>query len=201
MWCTYREGPDFQYLTLLVTGYGHGVWCELDLPEEEIVQPVLAINPEKSRGHPITEAVKIHGLDSASMVGVESSLHMDTDIEQMMDFPVSEKKIPLDLGTAKTRVCPVCGVEIFLGLALIKHLHQLHPTVKPYKCEHCSSCLNNLKEMSSHHSVVHRPSNVKCCFCDYKCMTKARMRQHVCIHSKGLRHEYCPKSFPSISSL
>ncbi len=113
MWCTYREGPDFQHPTLLVTDYGHGVWCELNLPEEEIVQPVLAMNLEKSRGHPITEAVEIHSLDSTSMVGAESSLHMDIDIEQMMDFPVSEKKMPLDLGTAKTHICQCVGQKSF----------------------------------------------------------------------------------------
>ena len=95
----------------------------------------------------------------------------------------------------------MCGEEICSRLALNCHMRRYHLGIKPYLCEQCDSSFNNLKEVSSHKSVVHRQAAVKCCFCDYKYMTKARMHQHVRIHSKGLRYQFCPKSFPLVGSL
>ncbi len=86
----------------------------------------------------------------------------------------------------KFSLVAVCGLEIFSGLALIHHMHNVHPDMKPYLCEMCESSFNNLKEVSSHKSVVRRKAEVGCKFCPYRSTTKACMRQHVRIHSKGL---------------
>ncbi len=122
----------------------------------------------------------------------------------MLEFPHLEPVLPEASGTAKTRVCPMCNAEIYSGLELIRHIKLQHPSIRPYKCEKCEKCdstFNNLKEMNNHKSVEHRAASSVCKFCDYKCTTKARMRQHARIHSKGLKCMHCPKTFPSVGSL
>ena len=152
-------------------------------------------------GRPITVVVEIHGPDSASMIEAEMSSATDTDVEHMMDYPQFEPVLPEVSGVVKARICPTCGADIFSGLALIRHMCLHHPDIRPYKCEMCDSAFNNLKEMSSHKSVVHRVVRISCKSCDYKSTTHARMRQHVRIHSKGLKCLHCPKTFPSVASL
>ncbi len=107
----------------MITSYGWGVCCVVDVSEAEVelVVEIPAMLPTGQRnkgGRPILETVLIHGPDSASTIGAESSSHMEMDIEHMMDFPIVEPTLPDTTGVSKPRVCPVCGEEICSGLAL-----------------------------------------------------------------------------------
>ena len=92
----------------------------------------------------------------------DTSSQTDTDVNAMMDSKQENPVLHETSGVAKTCVCPVCGLEIFSGLALIRHMRSVHPDMKPYLCEMCESSFNNLKEVSSHKSVVHRKAEVAC---------------------------------------
>ena len=74
-------------------------------------------------------------------------------------------------------------------------MKSVHKAVKPYKCEKCDSCFNNLWEMSSHIAMVHRPKTVRCKHCQYSTTIYSIMRQHVCTHTKGFCCLTCNSSF------
>ncbi len=114
-------------------------------------------------GQPLAAAVTSTSSDTSTLM-TQDGWHksdMDTDIEALMDFKVKDPVLPRSPGRAKLQVCPVCGHEVFSGLALIDHLKQLHKNIKSYKCEQCTSAFNNLRALSSHVLVVHRKKQVK----------------------------------------
>ena len=92
VWLTSKDGIDFQHPIVMITGYGRGVCCVIDASDAE-VEPIAGIpvtlpaGHKKKGGRPILETVLIHGPDSTSTIGAESSSHIDTDIEHMMGLP------------------------------------------------------------------------------------------------------------------
>ena len=86
-------------------------------------------------------------------------------------------------------------------MALYRHLRSVHPHDRPYKCHDCRAHYNNLKELSSHRSNVHRAKLVSCTQCDYKAMSKAKLRQQVRHHTQGLLCQKCGSSFLTLSEL
>ncbi len=77
-------------------------------------------------------------------------------------------------GEAIPRVCLVCKLNLSSGMALYCHMQNDHPTEKPYWCDDCQHQFNNLKELSSHCSNIHRRRKVSCTQCFYKTTTKAK---------------------------
>ena len=104
-------------------------------------------------------------------------------------------------GTAIPQVCPVCVLNVSSGMALYHHLKAQHPNDYLYTCHDCSNSYNNLKELSSHWSNVHRSKFVNCTQYDYTATSKAKMHQHVWRHTQGLLCRKCGRSFPTLAEL
>ncbi len=88
-----------------------------------------------------------------------------------------------------------------MGLALYHHLCQVHPMECPYQCDSCEGMYNNLRELSSHKSNVHRTKLVSCSKCEYQTVSWVKMHQHVRRHTKGMKCSKCGKAFPTITEL
>ncbi len=145
-------------------------------------------------GHPVA-ALEDSDSDTNFSKEPKHASDTDTDVDFQFSSQVCDHKLPDYSGVAKARVCPVCSADIFLGLALIRHMKSVHKVVKPYKCEKCNSCFNNLWEMSSYVAMVHRPKTVRCKHCQYSMTMHSKMRQHVCKHMKGFCCSTCNGSF------
>ena len=189
IWSSSASGLDFQYYTLVFTSFGMAVLClpeeqsnNKDPIEQQASEPQITSHESSQRlqgGHPVVALEESDG-DTNSSKEPRRVSDTDTDVDFQFSSKVHDPKLLGCSGVAKTRVCPVCSAEIFLGLALIRHMKSTHKAVKPYKCEKCDSCFNNLWEMSSHVAMVHRPKTVKCKHCQYSTTTHSKMRQHVC---------------------
>ena len=86
-------------------------------------------------------------------------------------------------------------------MALYRHMCVTHPHNKPYSCHDYGAKHNNLKELSSHHSNVHRSSTVSYSQCNYSCISKAKMQQHICQHTTGCLCQKYGKGFPMLTEL
>ncbi len=110
----------------------------------------------------------------------------DTDPESLLTEEATVNVPALGTGEAIPCTCPVCKADLTSGMALFWHLRSKHPEEKPYACDDCQHCFNNLKELSSHHLNIHRRLKVSCNQCAYRTTTKAKMYQHVHIHTGGV---------------
>lgn len=108
---------------------------------------------------------------------------------------------PPRLGKSWLQLCPVCQAECSSGLALDRHLKSLHPLSWCFSCTDCDVVFNNLWEVTSHKANVQRMHKVACKHCNYHTISKTEMRQHIQIHTAGIKCKKCPKRFPSLSSL
>ena len=126
-------------------------------------------------GHPVA-ALEDSDSDTNFSKEPKHASDTDTDVDFQFSSQVHDHKLPNCSGVAKARVCPVCSADIFSGLALIRHMKSVHKVVKPYKCEKCDSCFNNLQKMSSHVAMVHRPKTVRYKHCQYSTTTHSKMR-------------------------
>ena len=81
--------------------------------------------------------------------------HSDTDPDEFIEAGKVSHPLITNAGKAIPCVCPVCSVDLPSGMALYCHLHSTHPHEKPYQCHDCGARHNNLKEMSSHHSIMY----------------------------------------------
>ncbi len=77
----------------------------------------------------------------------------------------------------------------------------MHPLSRCFSCTECGVKFNNLHEVSSHKSNVHRCHKVFCKECAFTSVSKARMRQHVRVHMQGLQCSKCHLWCPSLSAL
>ncbi len=148
-------------------------------------------SPMKHMGWPVT----------CDQQYVQSSGDHDTDMEELMEQEnVANLRIPMS-GKPKPRLCPVCNERLVSGLALEGHLKSRYPLSRTYICTSCDSSFNNPRELASHCSNMHTRWKVLCKKCTYKTISKAKMRQHVRVHTNGLKCKKCDKHFLSLSSL
>ncbi len=127
--------------------------------------------------------------------------HVDADPDTLL---VAEEEAHPPLthkGEAIPRICPVCQMDLPSGMALFHHLWAQHPMDRPYSCDTCGHTFNNLKELSSHRSNMHKAKKVSCTRCDYATTTKAKMRQHVRTHMTGALRPQCGCSFPTLPEM
>ncbi len=113
---------------------------------------------------------------------------------------VANLRIPVS-GKPRPRLCLVCEERLVSGLALERHLKSRHPLSRTYVCGSCDSSFNNSRELASYCSNMHSRQKVFCKKCMYKTVSKAKMRQHIRMHTNGLKCKKCDKHFPSLSSL
>ena len=104
-------------------------------------------------------------------------------------------------GEAIPRVCLMCKMDLSSGMALFLHMQNEHPDEKPYQCDDYQHYFNNLKELSSHSSNIHRRRKVSCNQCSYKTTTKAKMQQHVRVYTGGVPCPQYGHSFPTLSDM
>ena len=201
VWSLSISGIDFQYYTLVLTSFGMVVQCLPEENDKSADQQIseLQVEPcnssQRLQGGLPVAALKDSDVDTNSSKEPRHDSDMDTDVDFQFSSQEHDHQLPNCLGVAKARVCPVCSVDIFSGLALIRHMKFVHKAVKPYKCEKCDSCFNNLQEMSSHVATVHRLKTVRCKHCQYSTTMCSKMRQHVCKHTKGFHCSTCNSSF------
>ncbi len=124
--------------------------------------------------------------------------HSDTDPETLLTEEATVTMLVLGTGEAIPRVCLVCKTNLSSRMALFHHMRADHPGKKPYRCDDCQHQFNNLKELSSHRSNIHRRRKVSCNQWAYKTTTKAKMWQHMRVHTGGVP---CPHSFPTLSDM
>ncbi len=58
-----------------------------------------------------------------------------------------------------------------------------------------------MRELLSHKANVHARQKVSCKHCDYHTVSKAKMHQHVRLHTTGMKCMHCGKRFPSLSAM
>ncbi len=201
-WCSVCSGVDLaEYPILLLTAYGKAVWCK---PTAEFMDEMLVMS---SVPDVVQDTLKRHGravMERLSLGDTTPSLHessTETDTELLMEGLERTVIQPPGAGTAKERVCPVCDSVIFSSLVLICHLRSEHPDSRSYVCTQCSSTFNTTKDLSSHMSLIHRDPQVKCHFCTYLMTSRARMRHHVRVHTKGECCTLCKRMFSSTKAL
>ncbi len=100
--------------------------------------------------------------------------HSDTNPEEMIHAEIRIRPPIVNAGHAIPCSCLICKLEVESRMALYRHMHMNHPHDKPYSCQDCGANHNNLKELSSHHSNVHRSRTVSCSQCDYSCISQGQ---------------------------
>ncbi len=136
-------------------------------------------------------------LSTSSIMGLET----ETETEYLMEGPQLKYTVPVDHGTSKECICPVCENVVVSGLALIWHLYENHPDARPYFCDKCEKSYHMVANLCSHNLIIHKPPAVHCKFCDYTSTTHARMRKYVRNHTKGEKCNVCDKSYPTVRAL
>ncbi len=114
----------------------------------------------------------------------DSSSETDPDEMFMEESVVHAPDMPS--GTPQLHICPVCSDSLQSGLALERHLQSLNPLLRSFGCDHCESCFNTARQLSSHVANVHHVHKVACKECEYWTVSRAKMRLHVRKHTKGL---------------
>ena len=125
----------------------------------------------------------------------------DTDPESLLTEEVTVNVLTPGTGEVIPHTCPVCRADLTSGMALFHHLRSEHPEEKPYACDDCQHHFNNLKELSSHRSNIYRRCKVSCNQCAYRTTTKAKLHQHICIHTRGVPCPQCGWSFPMLTEM
>ncbi len=181
VWSTALEGFDTAYPSIVLTSHCSGALCELapDSTEEEDLSHLGAAAPKALRKHRGWLA------DPDEMIHSEARVHP----------PIQHA------GKAIPRNCPVCDIELLSRMALYHHIRSVHPNNKPYTCHDCGSYYNNLKELSSHQSNVHRSQTVSCSECSYTTTSKAKIRQYVRCHTQGILYSKSGQSFLTTTEL
>ncbi len=200
VWCMAYDGLDFLYPTIMLTSFECSMFCALDKQEQrKLMQaagpptPSVKVVAGPRKGRPLTSI-----LEYLPQVDLDRS---DTDPESLLTEEATVNVPAPGTGEAIPCTCPVCKADLTSGMALFQHLRSKHPEEKPYTCNDCQHCFNNLKELSSHHSNIHRRCKVSCNQCTYRTTTKAKMCQHICIHTRGVPCPQCGRSFPTLTEM
>ena len=203
VWSTEVDGFDHAYPSLLLTSHATAVLCmeEKVMDESDLSHLGTAAQLLSSMPHPATAQKGRPVTSVPEYPRVADSDHSDTDPEEMIHAETRIRLPIVNAGCAIPHSCLVCKVEVESGMALYKHMHMTHPHDKPYSCRDCGTTHNNLKELSSHHSNVHRSHTISCSQCDYSCISKAKMCQHVCHHITGYLYQKYGKGFPTLTEL
>ncbi len=164
VWSTAFDGFDHSYPSLLLTSHATAILYE---EEREVDEPDLShlgaaappvlplLYPEVTwKGRPLTLILEYPRLADSD--------HSDTDPDEMIHAEVRIRPPIVNAGCAILWLCLVCQVELESGMALYRHMYVTHPHDKPYSCCDCGAKHNNLKELSLHHSNVHRSSTISC---------------------------------------
>ncbi len=199
VWSTATEGFDYLYPSLLLTSHAITVLCEEELQEEEDISHLGAAALLHVQSHSRQKGCLLVPIPEYPYQ-IDSD-KTDTDPEDLMLAETCARQPIPHAGQAILRKCPVCDVHLVLGMALFRHLHQVHPHDRPYHCKDCASSYNNLKELSSHRLNVHHVATVSCSCCDYMGISKAKMWQHVRCHTTGFMCQKCGKGFPTLTEL
>ena len=189
-----KLGIDFAFPTIMLTSVRYGLLCEpepVTISEDEMPEP-LPMNPVTQHGGHLVS--KEHVQSSSGTTISRSSSGTDTEIEQLMEAPEREYKMPTARGMAKERTCPICEDVISSGLALVRHIKAHYPDSQSYFCEECKNGFNTVADLCSHVSIIYHEPSVHCKFCDYMTMTHSRMHQHIHLHTKGECCDICSKS-------
>ena len=181
VWSTASDGFDHSYPLLLLTSHATAVLCEEEREADEsdlsylgaAVPPILPLpHPDAAqKGRPLTSIPEYPRLADSD--------HSDTDPDEMIHTEIRIRPPIVNAGCEILQSCLVCQVELESGMALYRHMHVTHPHDKPCSCCNCGTKHNNLKELSLHHSNIHRLSTVSCSQCNYSYISKAKMWQHV----------------------
>ncbi len=152
-------------------------------------------------------------------------LQCNPDVDALVDFWLQSQ------GTPMIRYLSVCsnvgslvdGLFIWLAsFAFTVHLNVIHgdgvwttrQTAVPNFCDPAivfvlgyylaaPACqqLQVSPNKKSHISLIHQDPRVKYHFCNYQTTSRACMRHHVHIHTKGEQYTLCKKAFPSLKVL
>ncbi len=203
VWSTEVDGFDHAYPLLLLTSHATAVLCmeEKVMDKSDLSHLGAAAQPLSSM---LCPAIAQKGRPLASVPEyprVADSDHSDTDLEEMIHAKTRIRPPIVNAGCAIPHSCLVCKVEVESGMALYRHMCMTHPHDKLYSCHSCGAKHNNLKELSSHHSNVHRSHTVSCSQYNYSCISKAKMHQHVHHHMTGYLCQKCGKGFPMLTEL
>ncbi len=179
VWSTARDGFDHAYPLLLLTSHVTAVLCE----EEKVAEDEPADLSHLSAAAapiPLTQQTGMARKGRLLALVLEyprvaDSDHSDMDPDKMIHAEIRIRPPIVNAGCAIPRDCLVCSIGVESGIALYRHLCMTHPHDKPYSCHDCGAKYNNLKELSSHCSNVHRSSTVSCSHCKYSCISKAKM--------------------------
>ena len=173
VWLTAAEGFNHSYSSLLLTSHVTAILCEEEPQVEEDLSHLGAAAPShccpdsKRRGYPLASILEYpNHLDSD---------RTDTDPEELMSAETHARQLIPHAGQVIPRKCLVCDVSLVSGMALFRHLQQVHPHDRPYNCKDCASSYNNLKELSLHRSNFYHASTVLGSHCEYSCISKAKM--------------------------
>ncbi len=211
IWCSSKDRIDFQYPTLILMDYGYGLLCSLSESESELweeesiavddcMQSQLPVVSTSKGGRPMVKLL-------SQLILMRVHLHVQIfckvlrlilNIWWIVRAKAQYFQNPLD----KRK----CEFVLYVAVKYFQALHwsgiwEAFILRWNHVCEKCQAPFNNLCEVSSHNSVVHRESTVQCFFCDYRCTTHAWMCQHVRVHLKGEKCDVCEKTFPSIQNL
>ncbi len=92
-----------------------------------------------------------------------------------------------------------------MGLALrtklAAHLKLYHLDSKNYWCMDCDSAFNTANDLMCHCSNQHSVKKLKYKSCEYRAVTKVRMKLHIRKHTSGLQCDKCGKWYPNQQSL
>ena len=161
VWCTASDGLDFSYPTIMLTSYECGMFCALD--EQEPQELMQAAGPPPPTVKVVAGPRKVQPFTSIpEYLPQMDSDWSDTDPESLLTEEATANIPVLGTGEAIPCICPVCKANLTSGMALFCHLRSEHLEERPYACNDCKHCFNNLKELSSHCSNIHRRHKVLC---------------------------------------
>ncbi len=179
MWGTAHNGVDFIYPIMLLTSNSKGMWC---VPKDQ-EQPMLVVTADPTAAttdtlpdvvistRPKMGCPTVHD----SPVQIWNSSEDSTDPDELFSEEISAN-VPVKLsGIPRPCTCPICSDQLSSGLALERHLKQMHPLSHCFKYNSCEATFNNLHKVSSHRSNVHRPHRISCKECNFTAVSQARM--------------------------
>lgn len=80
-----------------------------------------------------------------------------------------------------------------------KHNKEFHKTEEPTVCQHCNKSFDKPKNLTEHIRLQHRANGKvnKCTICEKEFINASLLRNHVKIHDKSFKCDYCDKIFGS----
>ncbi len=157
------------------------------------LQRTVPVSMDSHGGCPLVSILEYPELPNSS--------DSETDPNELLEVePMVKLSVPSS-GGAIPWVCSVCVAPLASGVALYRHLRNVHLVLWSYTCHSCENKFKNLHELSSHRSNTHHRKRVSYTQCDYKMTTPAKMHQHVRCHTSGVRCETCGKGYPTLSEM